>query len=88
MFKVGDKVMVVECDEFLCGKIGTIHTVDDNFEYPYGVSGDDFNFCFNDTEIILMEVNPIYSIYGFYAAVIASMSGLWLLFDVIGKGFE
>ena len=52
MFKVGDKVMVVECDEFLCGKIGTIHAVDDNFEYPYGVSGDDFNYCFDDTEII------------------------------------
>ena len=54
-FKVGDKVMVVESDEFLCGKIGAIHTVDDNFEYPYGVSGDDFNYCFDDTEIILME---------------------------------
>ena len=57
MFKVGDKVMVVECDEFFCGKIGTIHTVDDNFEYPYGVSGDDFNYCFDDTEIILMEAS-------------------------------
>ena len=33
-------------------------------------------------------INPIYSLYGFYAAVMASMSGLWLLFDVIGKGFE
>ena len=38
MFKVGDKVMVVECDGFLCGKIGTIHTVDDNSETPYGYS--------------------------------------------------
>ena len=54
-FNVGDKVMVVECDEFLCGKIGTIHRVDDNFEYPYVVSCDDFNYCVDDTEIILME---------------------------------
>ena len=29
-------------------------------------------------------INPIYSLYGFYAAVIASMSGLLLLFDVMG----
>ena len=29
-------------------------------------------------------INPIYSLYGFYAAVMASMSGLWLLFDVMG----
>ena len=55
MFKVGDKVMVVGGDEFVCGKIWTINAVDDNFEYPYGVSGDDFNYCFDDTEIILME---------------------------------
>ena len=55
MFKVGDKVMIVESDEFWCGKIGTIHTVYDNFEYPYGVAGSDFKYCFNDTEIILME---------------------------------
>ena len=33
-------------------------------------------------------INPIYSLYGFYGAIIASMSALWLLFDVIGKGFE
>ena len=29
-------------------------------------------------------INPIYSIYGFYASIMASMSGLWLLFDVMG----
>ena len=29
-------------------------------------------------------INPIYSLYGFYGAIIASMSGLWLLFDVMG----
>ena len=29
-------------------------------------------------------INPIYSLYGFYGAIIASMSALWLLFDVIG----
>ena len=55
MFKVGDKVMVVESDEFLCGKIGTINAVDYNFEYPYEVKGSDFSYCFDDTEIILME---------------------------------
>ena len=29
-------------------------------------------------------INPIYSIYGFYAAVMASMSALWFMFDVMG----
>ena len=29
-------------------------------------------------------INPIYSLYGFYAAVMASMSAFWLLFDVMG----
>ena len=68
-------------------KIGTIHRVDDNFNYPYIFNIDGFHWCFDDTEIILMGlqvINPIYSIYGFYAAVMASMSALWLLFDVMG----
>ena len=55
MFKVGDKVMIVNDDVDFCGKVGTIHRVDDNFNYPYVVSGDDFNYCFDDTEIILLE---------------------------------
>ena len=54
-FKVGDKVMVVGGDSDLIGKIGTINYIDNDFEYPYGVSVDDFNYCFDDTEIILLE---------------------------------
>ena len=55
MFKVGDKVMVVggSCNHL--GKIGVISSIDFDYCYPYGVSGDDFNYCFDDTEIILME---------------------------------
>ena len=42
------------------------------------------NNSFNATAERLQVINPIYSIYGFYAAVMASMSALWLLFDVMG----
>ena len=29
-------------------------------------------------------INPIYSLYVFYGAIIASMGALWLVFDVMG----
>ena len=55
MFKVGDKVMVVggSCNHL--GKIGVISSIDFDYCYPYRVSGSDFSYCFDDTEIILME---------------------------------
>ena len=57
MFKVGDKVMVVGgCFNHL-GKIGVISTIDFDYNYPYGVAGSDFKYCFDDTEIILMEAS-------------------------------
>ena len=55
MFKVGDKVMIVGgCVNHL-GKIGVILAIDFDYNYPYGVAGSDFKYCFNDTEIILIE---------------------------------
>ncbi len=29
-------------------------------------------------------INPIYSLYVFYGSIIASMSALWFMFDVMG----
>ena len=34
-------------------KIGTIHRVDDNYPYIFNIDG--FHWCFDGTEIILME---------------------------------
>lgn len=55
MFKVGDKVMVVAKDSFLIGKIGTVQSVDKDFDYPYDVDCCGCSANFSGSEIILME---------------------------------